>query len=186
MSGLDLSGTSHTDAGDYAADPWTLKNTDYFASDTVHDIINKTTATCNIVGYTGVYDGLSHAASGDCVSAAGAKLPGLNVGQVYKDVPGGKAGWNFINTNVSNAPLTGNVDITLTQASSTVTVTCPDSVTYAGSPLTPCTATATGPGGLNQSLTVSYTNNNDMGIGHRQRQLCRRPGPYWQQQLCYI
>ena len=163
VSGLDLSGTTHTDAGDFTADSWTLKNTDYFASDTVHDIITKTTVTCSIVGFSGVYDGLSHAASGPCVSATGAKLSGLNVGQIYKDVPGGKAGWNFINPNVSNAPLTGSVDITITQAASSVVVTCPASLPQTGSALTPCTAVATGPGGLNQTLTVSYTANIDPG-----------------------
>src|SRR2546428_8179254 len=45
------------------------------------------------------------------------------------------------------------------QASSTTTVTCPSSVTYTGSPLTPCTASVSGPGGLSQTLTVSYSNN---------------------------
>ncbi len=43
------------------------------------------------------------------------------------------------------------------------TVTCPTSIPATGSPLTPCTATVTGAGGLNQSLTVSYLNNTDTG-----------------------
>lgn len=163
VSGLDLGGTTHTDAGDYPDDGWTLKNTNYFASDSVHDVIHQTTATCSVTGYTGVYDGLSHGASGSCISASGSKLPGLNLGEVYKSVPGGSANWNFLNPNVSNAPLAGSVDITLTQASSTVTVTCPASLPYTGSALTPCTATATGPGGLKQDLTVSYSNNIDIG-----------------------
>ena len=42
-------------------------------------------------------------------------------------------------------------------------VTCPASVTYNGVAQTPCTATVTGVGGLNDSLTVSYTNNINAG-----------------------
>src|SRR5205823_5450524 len=61
----------------------------------------------------------------------------------------------------------GNSDsknFTIGQASSTTTVTCPAaSVTYTGSPLTPCSATVTDAGGLNQSVSVSYTNNTNAG-----------------------
>ena len=38
---------------------------------------------------------------------------------------------------------------TIDKAASTTTITCPMNVTYTGSPLTPCSATATGAGGLN-------------------------------------
>ncbi|MGA3161231.1 MAG: MBG domain-containing protein, partial [Terracidiphilus sp.] len=51
----------------------------------------------------------------------------------------------------------------ITQASSTVSVTCPGSVTYNGTAQTPCTAGVTGAGGLNQSLTVNYSNNTSAG-----------------------
>ena len=44
-----------------------------------------------------------------------------------------------------------------------MTVSCPASVIYNGAAQTPCTATVTGAGGLNQSLTVSYTNNTNAG-----------------------
>ncbi len=42
-------------------------------------------------------------------------------------------------------------------------MTCPQSVTYTGAAQTPCTAAVTGAGGLNQSLTVSYTDNTNAG-----------------------
>ena len=54
----------------------------------------------------------------------------------------------------------------IAKATSTTTVTCPASVTYTGSPLTPCTANVTGTGGLNQVLTVSYTNNTNAGTAN--------------------
>jgi hypothetical protein len=59
---------------------------------------------------------------------------------------------------------TGSSDsetFTIDQAGSTTTVSCPTNVTYTGAALTPCSAVATGAGGLNESLTVSYSNNTD-------------------------
>src|SRR5207244_2047854 len=57
----------------------------------------------------------------------------------------------------------GTGSLTIAQASSTTTVTCPSSVTYTASPLTPCTASVSGPGGLSQALTVSYSSNTNAG-----------------------
>jgi hypothetical protein len=54
-------------------------------------------------------------------------------------------------------------NFTIDKASSTTTVACPASVTYNGAAQEPCTAAATGAGGLNQSLAVSYTNNTNAG-----------------------
>src|SRR6266705_3649877 len=51
----------------------------------------------------------------------------------------------------------------LASSLATTTVSCPATVTYNGSAQTPCTATVTGIGGLNQTLTVSYTNNINAG-----------------------
>ncbi len=49
---------------------------------------------------------------------------------------------------------------TVGKAATVTTVTCSGGpFTYTGSPHTPCTATVTGAGGLNQTLTVSYLNN---------------------------
>ena len=57
--------------------------------------------------------------------------------------------------------------LTTPKASSTVTVTCPGSVSYTGSPLTPCSAVVTGPGGLSltpaPTLTTTYENNINAG-----------------------
>jgi hypothetical protein len=50
------------------------------------------------------------------------------------------------------------------KAASTTTLSCPASVTYTGSVLEPCTASATGAGNLTVSVTpVSYTNNTNVG-----------------------
>ena len=52
---------------------------------------------------------------------------------------------------------------TIVKAGSTTTVSCPATVTYTGSPQTPCTAVATGAGGLNQPLTVTHGSNTNAG-----------------------
>ncbi len=61
---------------------------------------------------------------------------------------------------------TGSMDsksITITQAGSTTTVNCPATVIYNGMAQAPCTASVTGAGGLNQSLTANYSNNINVG-----------------------
>ena len=58
----------------------------------------------------------------------------------------------------------GNITLIVTALGpSTTTVTCPATQAYAGVALTPCTAVVTGPGGLNQSLIVSYSSNLNVG-----------------------
>ncbi|MFC7595414.1 hypothetical protein ACFQU3_08880, partial [Terrabacter sp. GCM10028922] len=57
----------------------------------------------------------------------------------------------------------GSKTFTVTKAPSTVNVSCPTSVAWTGSPLTPCSATATGAGGLDVALTPTYVNNTNIG-----------------------
>src|SRR5204863_384560 len=52
---------------------------------------------------------------------------------------------------------------TIQKAASAVAVTCPASETYSGDPIKPCSAKATGAGGLEQELDVSYTDNVSAG-----------------------
>src|SRR5207244_209164 len=52
---------------------------------------------------------------------------------------------------------------TIDKASSSTVVSCPTNVTFTGSALTPCTASVSGAGGLNQTLTVSYSENTNAG-----------------------
>src|SRR5262249_16384910 len=58
---------------------------------------------------------------------------------------------------------TDSKTLTIDKAGSTTVVSCPASVTYDGTAQTPCSATVTGAGGLNQALTVSYSNNTNAG-----------------------
>jgi YDG domain len=58
---------------------------------------------------------------------------------------------------------TGSGTLTIDKAGSSTVITCPASVTYDGTAQEPCTATATGAGGLSTSVTVVYGNNTDAG-----------------------
>ena len=66
LAGLDKSGTTHTNAGTYNADPWMFTDVTGNYNDTsgtVNDQINKADADCSsISGYTVTYDGSAHTA----------------------------------------------------------------------------------------------------------------------------
>lgn len=57
----------------------------------------------------------------------------------------------------------GSTTFTIAKATTSIALTCPTSVVFTGSAVTPCTATVTGAGGLSQSLTVGYTANTAVG-----------------------
>ncbi|HWW76534.1 MAG TPA: choice-of-anchor Q domain-containing protein, partial [Pyrinomonadaceae bacterium] len=54
-------------------------------------------------------------------------------------------------------------DFSIAKALSTTTVTCAGGNVYTGSPLTPCSASVSGAGGLSQTLSVTYSNNVNAG-----------------------
>jgi hypothetical protein len=86
---------------------------------------------------------------------SGASLSGINAGT-------GTVGASFAGDSGFLAS-SGSGSLTVAKASSTTVVSCPASVTYDGSAKTPCSASATGAGGLNQALTVTYSNNTAAG-----------------------
>ena len=128
--------------------------------------ITKADAIVHVQGYSGTYDGSAHGATGTATGVKGESLAaGLNLGATFTDVPGGTAHWTF-DGGINYNDQTGDVPVTITRASSTVIVTCPSNVTYSGSPLTPCSASATGAGGLVQALTPQYVDNLNAGTAH--------------------
>ena len=97
---LDLTGTAHTNAGNYATDPWIFGgNTNYNStSGTVVDKINQADAVCTITPYSAAYDGSAHKASGSCTGVdAGGSAAGstLDLGASFTNVPGGTANWTL-------------------------------------------------------------------------------------------
>jgi hypothetical protein len=102
LDGLVLSGTSHTDAGNYGTDAWSFHDSSGVYADqigTVADGIQKATATCIISGYTVLDDGSPHMATGSCTSAFETPT-GLNLSATTHTTPGTYSdAWTFSNPN---------------------------------------------------------------------------------------
>jgi hypothetical protein len=121
-----------------------------------------TDVTCPAGPFT--FNGSAHTPCSVSVTGAG----GLNLAPTpsyANNVNAGTATASY--TFAGDANHTGSNDsanFTIDQASSVTLVTCTaGTFVYTGSPFMPCSATATGAGGLNQSLTVSYADNIDAG-----------------------
>jgi hypothetical protein len=121
------------------------------------------TPTATATGGTFEYDGLPHPGSGTCshgltpeLSYSGDGSVPVNAGTYTLTVTCGAGNPMFYT-------VTATATITITKAPSVTTVSCPASVVYNGSAQTPCSAVATGAGGLNVTLPVSYANNTDAG-----------------------
>jgi len=128
--------------------------------------ITKAPVTATAGSGSATYDNLTHTPSG--CSVTGTYTGDLTCSNVPNTV-GPDAGATTITPSVTGSG-TENFDITpvngsytINQASSTTTVTCPPSQVYTGSPLTPCSASVTGAGGLSLALTPSYGNNTNPG-----------------------
>ena len=70
LSGLDLSGTTHTNAGFYKDDAWTFTDVTGNYNNTsgkVDDNIGKADAVCMVTPYDVTYDGSAHTATGTCL-----------------------------------------------------------------------------------------------------------------------
>ena len=72
-AGLNLTGTSHTDAGDYPADAWTFTGGQNYndKNGTVHDHVDKADATVSVTPYSVTYNGGPHTATGTAIGVGG-------------------------------------------------------------------------------------------------------------------
>ena len=142
-------------AGDLNHDPSSDSKT--FTIDKASSI---TTVTCPA---RVTYDGSAQTPCSATVTGAGGLNQSLTVS--YGDnVNAGTATANAsFSGDANHTASNGSKTFTIEKAASTTTVACPTSVTYDGSAQTPCIATVTGAGGLNQTLTVSYSDNLNAG-----------------------
>ena len=99
--------------------------------------VSEATADCSsIAGYTGVYDGNAHGATGDCFGVDGTTvLAGLDLGPSFTDVPGSTADWAFTDVTGNYTDQDGSVAIVISEATA-------DCSSIAGSPAS-MTATPT-------------------------------------------
>ena len=155
LSGLDLSGTTHTNAGNYPTDPWTFTDSTGNYNDangTVNDVIGQVSSTTTVTVANATYDGNPHGGSASVTGAGGLNqsltvtYSGRNT-TVYgpSTTPPTNAGEYTASASYpGDANHTGSSDskdYTIFQATSLTTVICPASVVFTGSPLTPCSAT---------------------------------------------
>ena len=93
-----------------------------WSSDTTTFVINKANAVVTVQGYTGVYDGLAHGATGSAIGVKGESLAGLSLGNSFTNVPGGSAHWTFTDQTGNYKDKSGDAAIVITKAEPTVTV----------------------------------------------------------------
>lgn len=157
----DASATVPTNAGTYAitADFVPTDNVTYnslVGASAGNFVINKINATIIVNGYTGVYDGVAHGASG---SATGLNSENLNsilrLGPSFTNVPGGTPTWTFpypVDTVTNYNSATGSVSIIISKANQTITFNSLADKVYGDADFT---VSATVTSNLNRSFTAS-------------------------------
>jgi hypothetical protein len=123
LSGLDL-GTTFTNVPGGSAD-WVFTDVSgnyKDASGSADILLSKADPECLVTGFTGVYDGNLHGASGSCTGINGENPGTLNLGETFTNVPGGTAHWMLSgNGNYNNT--SGDAAIVITKAQAVCVVT---------------------------------------------------------------
>jgi hypothetical protein len=126
LSGLNLAGTTHTNAGSYA-DSWTFTDVtgNYNStSGTTNDSIAKANAVINVTSYSVIYDGNAHTATGTAKGVKGESLSGLNLTGTTHTNPGDymSDAWTFtdVTGNYNNTNATVHDSITFGVCSTAV------------------------------------------------------------------
>ncbi len=138
---------------------WSFTNANYVSQNGTAVIeITPATATINVAGYAGVYDGAAHGAH--LVSATGVGAADLSASvtvgsETFINVPGGAVDWSFTNANYVSQ--NGTAAIEITKATSTTTTVGAGPFVYTGSTQTGGSGTVAGAGTITGSATVSYT-----------------------------
>jgi Carboxypeptidase regulatory-like domain len=177
LSGLDLSGTTHTNASNYSGDHWTFTDVtgNYNnATGTIDDAISRVSSATEVTVGNATYDGNPHGATASVTGTGGLNqsltvtysgrnttvygpttTPPANAG----DYTAGASYPGDANHNASN----DSEDYSIFTASSVTQASVSDA-TYDGNPHGGA-ASVTGPGGLSQSVTVSYAGRNSTVYG---------------------
>ncbi|MES2523967.1 MAG: MBG domain-containing protein [Gemmatimonadota bacterium] len=152
---LDGTTVTLTGAGSCTVTASQAGNTNYGAATPVsHSFdIAKAKATISVQGYTGVYDGNPHGATGTATGIGNVDLSaGLSLGASYTNVPGGTASWSFTGgANYEDA--SGTVAIVLSKADqAAVSVSAPASMTFGQAAVTLTASGGSGTGAYTFSV----------------------------------
>lgn len=164
------SGGTGTDAGSYPATVDCAASTNYNAKTGLSAgsfVINKVNPSCSVTGYTAIYDGNPHTATGSCTGVgADGTLAGLDLSGTTHTAIGTYASdpWTFTDASGNYNDASGTVsDAINSGVTTTTTVTCPTSVVYYGTPRTPCSAVTKAGTTTITSPSVTYASNTDVG-----------------------
>jgi len=139
LSGLDLSGTTHSNAGNYPSDAWTFTDVTGNYNDTsgiVSDSIAKADATIVITPYSVTYDGNSHTATGTATGINSEILSGLDLGGTTHTDAGTYSAdaWTFTDVTGNYNDTSGSVSDSIAKATPTITWSTPADIKV-GTPL---------------------------------------------------
>ena len=160
---VDLAGTAHTDAGSYARDTWSFVGSGNYndASGTLENNISKAPITAQAGTGTAVFDGNEKSVA-DCGISGSGFVGDLSCANDPGSVGPG-AGSYVIGSTVSGSGLSNfeitklNGTFTIEKANTAVTVIFENGpYAYRGSGFA-ATARVSGPGGLDQSIPVTYS-----------------------------
>src|SRR5437667_9585370 len=167
LSGLDLSGTTHTNAkaGTYT-DTWSFTDGGNYnnQSGSVTDEIDKASSSTVVSCPTNVtFTGSALTPCTASVSGAGGLSQALTVSYSNNTNAGTATASASYAGDANHLGSSDSATFTIDKASSSTSVSCPTNVTITGSALTTCTASVSGAGGLSQTLTASYSENPHAG-----------------------
>jgi hypothetical protein len=132
LSGLNLSGTTHTNVGTHT-DTWTFTDSsgNYSnATGSVVDVIGKADPTCQVNGYNVPFDSKSHTATGSCTGVAGESLAGLDLSGTTHTNPGVYTDtWTFTDATGNYTTASGTVSDTITDHADHLSVIGPRATT---------------------------------------------------------
>ena len=167
LSGVTVTydgGNAATNAGSYAVVA-SLNNPDYQAPNATETLVIDKSSSMTAVSCPAsvTFNGSTQIPCSATVTGAGGLSQSLTVSYTSNTNVGTATASASYAGDANHTSSSDSKNFTIDKASSATVVSCPASVTFNGSAQTPCTATVTGAGGLNQSLMVSYTNNTYVG-----------------------
>jgi Bacterial Ig-like domain (group 3)/YDG domain/Galactose oxidase, central domain len=150
LAGLDLSGTTHTNAGDYPNDPWTFTDvTGNYNDDsgTVHDSIAKANAVINVSLYHVTFNCNPHTATGTATGACNGGTEDLSSlldlsGTTHTNAGTYTDTWTFAGNSNYNSD-SGSVNDIIDKANTSASVTSTPNPSIVAQPVT-FTATVAG------------------------------------------
>ena len=113
LDGLDLTGTSHINAGTYP-DTWSFTDVTGNYNDvsgTITNTIAKAEAVCVVTAYNVTYDGVAHTAEGACTGVLSETLVGLDLSETtHTNIGSYNDPWSFIDVTGNYSGTSSTVD----------------------------------------------------------------------------